>query len=393
MIKSRHPLKIAHNYQILFFITVIAVIGITYLLFAHADTGPIGFEAEGGAITSPATTAAVSGASGGEAVKFGSVAEATTPTQLSQPFYNPGWNQSLNAYNAAIGIAKNELWQIVATPIAQWWGVDTNQTHFVGQVTSQINTANAKKQTPIFVLYAIPGRDCGNYSAGGFPNEASYEQWVDWFTDALGTNPALVVVEPDAIGVCSNFTAEQKQERYDELTYDMKNISQRDPNAYVYLHAGSGELIAPDSKTVGVIAVLEMAGVQYGRGIAMNVSSTGIQAKEATAADQIITGLNTVWGITNMHYIVDTSRNGVDGQGSCNPRGASIGVRPTTHTSDPLADAYLWIKTPGGSDGACGQGDPSPGTFMPSLAERYAQLGIDNKTVDDLPNGTYYTGD
>jgi cellulase/cellobiase CelA1 len=37
----------------------------------------------------------------------------------------------------------------------------------------------------------------------------------------------------------------------------------------------------------------------------------------------------------------------------CNPPDAGLGVRPTADTGVPLADAYLWVKVPGGSDGSC----------------------------------------
>jgi endoglucanase len=37
----------------------------------------------------------------------------------------------------------------------------------------------------------------------------------------------------------------------------------------------------------------------------------------------------------------------------CNPPGAGAGARPTTRTGVPLVDAFLWIKTPGESDGPC----------------------------------------
>ena len=76
------------------------------------------------------------------------------------------------------------------------------------------------------------------------------------------------------------------------------------------------------------------------------------------------------------HFVADTSRNG-RGPNSmnayaaapynqpanvisslaagnwCNPPGAGLGARPTTNTGVPLADAYLWVKTPGQSDGQC----------------------------------------
>ena len=37
----------------------------------------------------------------------------------------------------------------------------------------------------------------------------------------------------------------------------------------------------------------------------------------------------------------------------CNAPSAGVGARPTARTGVPLADAFLWIKTPGHSDGSC----------------------------------------
>jgi cellulose 1,4-beta-cellobiosidase len=57
------------------------------------------------------------------------------------------------------------------------------------------------------------------------------------------------------------------------------------------------------------------------------------------------------------HFIIDTGRNGVGGMRStcanwCNPRGAGIGLFPTSNTAVPsIVDAYFWLKTPGESDG------------------------------------------
>jgi cellulose 1,4-beta-cellobiosidase len=55
--------------------------------------------------------------------------------------------------------------------------------------------------------------------------------------------------------------------------------------------------------------------------------------------------------------VIDTGRNGVDNMRQdcanwCNIRGAGVGHRPTTRTHDEnMIDAYLWLKTPGESDG------------------------------------------
>jgi endoglucanase len=103
----------------------------------------------------------------------------------------------------------------------------------------------------------------------------------------------------------------------------------------------------------------------------------------ATQSDFSTWGLTTAWYAANMgdavaatHYVIDTSRNGrgpntMAGYGAapydqsasviatlasgnwCNPPASGLGLRPSTNTGVPLLDAYLWVKTPGQSDGQC----------------------------------------
>lgn len=56
------------------------------------------------------------------------------------------------------------------------------------------------------------------------------------------------------------------------------------------------------------------------------------------------------------HAIVDTGRNAVTGLRAewgdwCNVNGAGMGVRPTGSTGDAQADAFVWVKPGGESDG------------------------------------------
>ncbi|MEU4044435.1 glycoside hydrolase family 6 protein [Streptomyces antibioticus] len=72
------------------------------------------------------------------------------------------------------------------------------------------------------------------------------------------------------------------------------------------------------------------------------------------------------------HYVLDTSRNGLgawtsppgkytDPEHWCNAPGRGVGPRPTADTGQPLADAYLYVKIIGESDGTCHRGTPGPG--------------------------------
>jgi len=101
------------------------------------------------------------------------------------------------------------------------------------------------------------------------------------------------------------------------------------------------------------------------------------------------------------HFVLDTSRNGQgpwtpaagtypDAQEWCNPPGRGLGVRPSSTTESPLLDAYLWIKTPGQSDGQCNRGvtgsttdpawggmeDPAAGAWFGRQALQLARLAV-----------------
>lgn len=105
------------------------------------------------------------------------------------------------------------------------------------------------------------------------------------------------------------------------------------------------------------------------------------------------------------HFVIDTSRNGQgpwtppagkysgDPQTWCNPPGAGLGARPQAEpqpTAFPLLDAYLWVKTPGQSDGQCNRGvagsttdpewggitDPAAGAWFPQQALQLAQNAV-----------------
>ncbi|HEX6525666.1 MAG TPA: glycoside hydrolase family 6 protein [Streptosporangiaceae bacterium] len=114
-----------------------------------------------------------------------------------------------------------------------------------------------------------------------------------------------------------------------------------------------------------------------------NPAACASQYFPATQSDFSTWSLTTQWYAQNMgnavasaHFVVDTSRNG-DGPNNmrkyaaapysqpasvigtlasgnwCNPPDSGLGLRPTADTGVPLLDAYLWVKTPGQSDGQC----------------------------------------
>jgi endoglucanase len=223
--------------------------------------------------------------------------------------------------------------------------------------------------------------------------------------DALGNLPS-------GCGLSSSVYPFTDAERYAELQYAVSAL-ERDPGVSLYL---DGTHSAWQSVGTITQRLLE-ANVQDAQGFFVNVSNyqptaeladygtwisdciamvtdssnayngnpsgCASQYYPATQSDFSTWDLSTQWYAQNMgtavastHYVIDTSRNG-DGPDSmqqyagapynqsasvigtlaggnwCNPPQSGLGLRPTASTGVPLLDAYLWIKTPGQSDGQC----------------------------------------
>jgi len=108
-----------------------------------------------------------------------------------------------------------------------------------------------------------------------------------------------------------------------------------------------------------VLFVCEVAAAD---GFSLNVSNF------YTTTDSTTYGTALSSKINNKHFVIDTSRNGNGSNGDwCNPSGRALGQFPTVSTGNSLIDAYLWLKTPGESDGSC-NGGPSAGTWWTDYA-------------------------
>jgi endoglucanase len=178
------------------------------------------------------------------------------------------------------------LAKMLATPQAAWFTGDTaqGQPQTPQQIEMQVRQttfqAALERTVPVLVAYDIPGRDCGEYSAGGALNEQAYEQWVSGFAQGIGNHPAVVIVEPDALGnmpsdcLAANSALTSTNypftdaERFAEVDYAV-NALEADPNVSVYLDGTN-----PDWQNVGNISQrLVEAGVQDTQGFFLNVSN------------------------------------------------------------------------------------------------------------------------
>lgn len=253
------------------------------------------------------------------------------------------------------------MMQILASqPTADWFG-DWN-SNVADDVHALVVAAHASSSIPILVAYNIPERDCGGFSAGGTNNPDGYKNWINAFAQGMGSAQAIVILEPDALAQIRCLSAADQSTRLSLLSNAVM-VLKADPNAKVYIDAGHSNWIDPATMAVD----LTKANVAQADGFSLNVSNFMPTAGEVSYGQYISAQIG------GKHFIVDTSRNGNGSNGQwCNPSGMAIGQKPTLQTGNPLVDFFLWVKTPGESDGTC-NGGPAAGMWWPDYALQLVQ--------------------
>lgn len=264
--------------------------------------------------------------------------------------------KAATAAGQGTGDAADAATYLAEQPTAVWL---TPEEHGIGDVqatvTALLDEARAAKAALTLVVYGLPERDCGQFSAGGLA-PADYEKWTAQIGEALKNAPdvtSIVILEPDSLAQapqCGNVS-----ERVTQLQAAIAELSAE--NAWIYLDAGHSTWLPADQ----MADLLRQAGVDRVRGFATNVSNYNALDGEVAYAHR----LSEILGGT--HAVIDTSRNGAGTDGQwCNPPGRLVGDTGGT-TGDDVVDLNLWIKPPGESDGPC-NGGPAAGDWWPQSA-------------------------
>jgi endoglucanase len=245
---------------------------------------------------------------------------------------------------------------IAEQPQAMWMGDWLRDVR--AEVDARVTTITRAGALPVFVVYNVPHRDCGLYSAGGARGGDDYRRWILGFARGLRNRAAVVILEPDGLPSLDCLPARFQDERYVLLREAVQVL--KGAGAAVYVDAGNANWKQP-----AVMAErLRRAGIELADGFSLNVSNFhGVQPN-------ITYGERLSRLVGGKHFVIDTSRNGrgaaVERQW-CNAPNQALGRAPTTRTGHPLVDAFLWVKTPGQSDGTC-NGGPRAGEWWADYA-------------------------
>lgn len=270
--------------------------------------------------------------------------------------------RTANEWRATRPADATQMDKIASQGQARWIG--NWNTNVQADVNDAVTVMSAAGALPVLVVYNIPQRDCGGLSGGNATSPDQYRSWIAGVANGIGSRRALVVLEPDALANMDCLSSADQSLRLELMRMAVQTLASKG-GILVYMDAGH-----PRWHSAATMASrLVNAGIAQAQGFALNVSNFVLTSDNVSYGSQISSATG------GKHFIIDTSRNGLGPASDmqwCNPAGRALGLRPTTATGQALVDAYLWIKTPGESDGAC-NGAPTAGVWMPEYALGLAQ--------------------
>lgn len=210
---------------------------------------------------------------------------------------------------------------------------------------------------------------------------------VDALKEAIGSFPALIFVEENALtAMCWSNTAAVRA-RTAMLRYEIDELSTL-PHALLYVEGGTTDADTPSQ----VARVLNASDASKTRGFFLNDTHFNWAYREIEFGDRVarLTG--------GLHFVVDTRaagqgpllnpdpvRQGVEQL--CNPPGRGLGPKPGASNGARYGmysshlDGFVWVTTPGDSGGSTCPGRPGhwapAGIFDERLALEYAHRAND----------------
>jgi len=290
----------------------------------------------------------------------GSASVTLVPPTSAEPAGPADPNTSLSLYGGPIAatafVASYPQLKVIADQPQATWLVPEVYPEPAAMISTLLS--KAANRTLQLVVAGVPNRDNGGYSRGGVHTASQYYSWVNAIGAAVGNAKAIVILEPNSLALSSRLKDVGVSHQREGMLANAARILKKRPNVRVYIDAS---MWIPVHKQA---SLLSQAGIGLVDGFAVNVAGFDRLSTDYAYGD----ALSALVG--GKHYIVDTSRSGQGRVGNhwCNPAGRGLGPLPQGKPAGhPLADALLWVKHPGESDGGC-DGAPSVGTFWPKYA-------------------------
>jgi endoglucanase len=287
------------------------------------------------------------------------------------------------------------IWKLAREPRFRWFGAFT-KPRMQKKVRGFLDRVQCDQPgaVPLMAVMRHLGNVCtGRYLAGGAAEDRRTMKWYDDFAEVVADERVVIAFEPDSLGTIDCLAPHRRDDRLRVLKYGVDVLSKL-PNATIYLEAGASDWEAAKRTA----KQLKKIGIDKVRGFVLNVTH------HDWTRNNIRHGIDLSRRVGGKPFIISTSYNGrgplhyrhwIDRARHmwkrvnvwCHPGLRGLGTAPTTATSHPLVDAYMYVNRPGYSAGACNGGPLPVGTWWPDRGLMYARYATDWEAP---PSGTKY---
>lgn len=294
-------------------------------------------------------TAALTGASGASAPIDARAATADNPLAGIELYVDreaPAWLEWERLQRAGETRKAALIWKIAREPGARWVGKFTRPS-IENKIAPYIDKAESEGKVPLFTVMRAEATKCSpTYQGGGVAEDERTRRWYDELAGVIGDARAVIAFEPDSLGTVDCLARSRRDDRYRLLRYGVRQLTSL-PNTTLYIEGGASDWEPPRR----IARKLRKAGVAMARGFMLNATHgdwTRSNVRYGRKVSRLVGG---------KHFIVNTAQNGRgpvhyrEGRRRvvvwCGPGLRALGPTPTTDTSHPKADAYLWLNRPG----------------------------------------------
>jgi endoglucanase len=314
-------------------------------------------------------------------------AEQTYAENRSNPLADRVWgvyqgpqDQVSGPFLSSVGKRRELLAKIGLRPRTKWYGAFVPDGSIRSSVqkyiaSSQNGDPSRLVQIAVFRMEPWEGEACGRAST--LAEKRSYRRWINELAAGIGDTPMLVVMQPDGPFL---WCAPDKVAKARLLTYATKTLSALSRTS-VYIDAGAADWCENNkgSNPARCAALLELAGVRYARGFALDSTHYTGPVDNIAHGVRIVSLLQRA-GYGTKHFIIDTAKSGrptrwsdmvpatkgglKDNARVCRTvvqtRCVTLGIPPTVRVADPrwglprtvqtqakrYVDGFVWFGRP-----------------------------------------------
>ena len=287
-------------------------------------------------------------------VQWGTYATDSTDPSLDPP--SAYYNTAKNAQDRA------DFAKLLAVPRFRWfgawvptfnqgnkWGARKTATNYIAAV--QNGDPDVAVGIGVFRLDPYERAACTTLPTAA--QQADYKRWIQEFAAGIGDSRVILLLQPDM--PFTTCLPHHSKIDLKLISWTAKQFNAL-PHTTVYMDAGASDWL----KASQTASMLKQAGVGSIRGFALNLTHYDSTARSVAYGKQVVSLLARK-GVKNVHFTVSTAMNGKPFKAyqhrttfkkgtECATRGSrncvTLGQKPTTNTSTPLCDGYLWFGRP-----------------------------------------------